>query len=243
MKLTLLCFIQYRLRVQDRWSDVIWKSLRWILLQVLEGEYALDVLVEFEVFDLEWVDIASVVVLEDIVLLGGQLYLLSIESRSELGCLDSTLSQWIVVLEELAESDPVPHHVVLDLLDEGLDLAGTSEINVEWLVGGLGTGVRIVDDVVAILAVLEEWKVLDVAIVVTVFLHNGSELGIADLNTEESDGLFELFWANLEVVVSIWILEEALSIKSLSSDEVSESIKNLVDVLLILVVWALGTVE
>ena len=121
------------------------------------GEYALDILVELEVFDLEWIDVTSVVVFENLVLLGGQLYLLGIKSRSEFGSLNSSLSQWIVILEELTESDSVSHDVVLNLLDKSLDLAGTGEIDVEWLVGGLSTSVRIVDNIIAILAILEEW--------------------------------------------------------------------------------------
>ena len=43
--------------------------------------------------------------------------------------------------------------------------------------------------------------------------------------------------------MSIWVLEEALGIKSLSSDEVSECIKNLADVLLVSVTWPFGSVE
>lgn len=156
MKLALLLLIQHRLRIQDRWSNVVRKSLSWVLLEVLVGEYALDVLVEFEVLDLERIDVASVVVFEDLVLLGGQLYLLGVQGRSELGGLDSSLSQRIVILKELAESDSVSHDVILDLLDEGLDLAGTGEVDVKWLVGALGTSVWIIDDVVAVLAILEE---------------------------------------------------------------------------------------
>ena len=121
------------------------------------GEYALNILVEFEVFDLEWINITSIVVFQDLVLLGGQLYLLSVKSCSKLGRLDSSLSQRIVILKELAESDSISHNVVLDLLDKSLDLAGTGKIDVEWLVGGLSTGVRIINYVVTVLAILEEW--------------------------------------------------------------------------------------
>jgi len=206
-------------------------------------EYALDVLVELEVFDLEWVDVASIIVLEDLVLWGGELYLLSVEGSSELGGLDSSLSQWIVILQEFTKSDSVSHDVILDLLNQNFDGTGTSEIDVEWLIGGLSTGVWFVDDVVTVLAIVEERHVLDVTIIVSVLLDNGVKLSIADLNTKECDGLFELFWGNLEVVVSIWVLEEALGIKSLSSDEVSELIKNLVDILLIGGVWTFSSIE
>ncbi len=206
-------------------------------------EYALDVLVELEVFDLEWVDVASIIVLEDLVLWGGELYLLSVEGSSELGGLDSSLSQWIVILQEFTKSDSVSHDIILDLLNQNFDGTGTSEVDVEWLIGGLSTGVWFVDDVVTVLAIVEERHVLDVTIIVSVLFDNGVKLSIADLNTKECDGLFELFWGNLEVVVSIWVLEEALGIKSLSSDEVSELIKNLVDILLIGGVWTFSSIE
>lgn len=243
MKLGCLAFAQDVLWVQDRWGDIGRKSLGWVLFEILLREYALDVLVELEVLDLEWVHVASVVVLEDLVLLGGELYLLSVEGGSELGRLNSSLSQWIVILQEFSKSDSVSHDVVLDLLDESFDGTGTGEVDVEWLIGGLSTGVRFVDDVVSVLTIVEEWHVLDITIIVSVLLDNGIELGIADLNTEESDGLFELFWGNLEVVVSIWILEEALSIKSLSSNEVSECIKNAADILFIGGIWTFCSVE
>ena len=224
MKLGCLAFVENILWVQDRWGDIGRKSLGRVLFEILLREYALDVLVELEVLDLEWVDVASVVVLEDLVLLGGELYLLGVEGCSELGGLNSSLSQWIVILQEFSKSDSVSHDVVLDLLDKSFDGTGTGEVDVEWLIGGLSTSVRFVDDVVSVLAIVEEWHVLDITIIVSVLLDNGIELGITDLNTKESDGLFELFWGNLEVVVSIWVLEEALGIKSLSSDEVSECI-------------------
>ena len=139
-------------------------------------------MVELEVFDLEWVHVASVVVFKDLVFFGGELYLLSIESGSELGRLDSALSQWIMILQEFTKSDSVSHNLVLDLLDEIGDTVGTGEIDVEWLISRLSTSVRIVDYIVAVLAVLEEWQVLDVSFIVSILFDDGSELGITDLN-------------------------------------------------------------
>lgn len=175
--------------------------------------------------------------------MGGELYLLSVEGSSELGCLNSSLSQWIVILQEFTESDSVSHDVVLNLLNKRINGIGTGEVDVKWLIGGFSTGVSFVDDVVAVFAIVEEWHVLDVTFIVSVLLDNGIELGIADLNTKESNGLFELFWGHLEVVVSIWVLEEALSIKSLSSDEVSELIKNFLDILFIKGIWTFSSIE
>lgn len=115
--------------------------------------------------------------------MGGELYLLSIESGSELGSLDSSLSQWVVILQEFTKSDSVSHNLVLNLLDQIGDALGTGEVDVEWLISGLSTSVWIVDYIVAVLAVLEEWQVLDVSFVVSILLNDGSELGITDLNT------------------------------------------------------------
>ena len=55
-----------------------------------------------------------------------------------LGGLNSSLSEWIVILEELTDSDSVSHDVVLDLVHERVDVSGTSEINVEVHISGLG---------------------------------------------------------------------------------------------------------
>ena len=146
-------------------------------------------------------------------------------------------------MQEFTESDSVSHDVVLNLLNKRINGIGTGEVDVKWLIGGFSTGVSFVDDVVAVFAIVEEWHVLDVTFIVSVLFDNGIELGIADLNTKESNGLFELFWGHLEVVMSIWVLEEALSIKSLSSDEVSELIKNFLDILFIKGIWTFSSIE
>jgi len=44
-------------------------------------------------------------------------------------------------------------------------------------------------------------------------------VSIIDGDTQKGNSLFELFWGALEVVMSILILEETLSIKSLSNDK------------------------
>jgi hypothetical protein len=154
LKFGALTFVEDALWIQDRWCDIGRKGLGWVLLEILLREYALDVLVELEVFDLEWIDAASIIVLEDLVLWGGELYLLSVEGSSKLGGLDSSLSQWIVILQEFTKSDSVSHDIILDLLNQNFDGTGTSEVDVEWLIGGLSTGVWFVDDVVTVLAIV-----------------------------------------------------------------------------------------
>lgn len=101
-----------------------------MLLEILLGEDSLDVLVKVVVSDLDWIRWVSVEVFEVLVLLFGQLNLLGVEGSSEFGGLDGSLSEWIVVLKELSKSDSVPHNGVLDLLQESIDVLGSSEINV-----------------------------------------------------------------------------------------------------------------
>ena len=57
-------------------------------------------------------------------------------------------------------------------------------------------------------AVIKESEVFDVAELVGIDVHNGLHFLVVDVNTEESSGLLELLWANLEMVVSILVLEE-----------------------------------
>jgi len=68
-------------------------------------------------------------------------------------------------------------------------------------------------------------------------------LSIIDVNAKKSTCLLELFWTNLEVIVSVLILEEALGIKSFSDDEYFEFILEVSNSFVIIVVWFLFTVE
>ena len=68
-------------------------------------------------------------------------------------------------------------------------------------------------------AVIKESEVFDVAELVGIDVDNGLHFLVVDVNTEESSGLLELLWANLEMVVSILILEEGFGIKSFSGNE------------------------
>lgn len=243
LQLLLLAGVKDRFWIQDRWGRVGGKSGSWVLLEALVGEDSLDFLIEIEVPNLIWVLRASEEVLEQLVLLGGQLYLLSVEGSSEFGGINSSLSERIVVLKELTNSDPVSLNHIHDLDHESIDGLGSSEVDIEWLIGRLGSSVWLVDDVLEASAVIQEWQVLDVSKLVSVGLHDRGELFIRDGNSQKSDGLLELLWRHLEVVVSILILEETLGVQSLPVDQEHELLLNRCNVLLVSAIWSLLAIE
>lgn len=115
LQLILLAVGQNILWVKNAWGLVRGERLLWILFEVLLGEDSLDILVEVEVSDLEGVGWVTEGVLEELELLVRQLYLLGVESGSELGGINNSLSKWIMILEELANSNSVSLDVVSNL--------------------------------------------------------------------------------------------------------------------------------
>lgn len=115
LQLILLAVGQNILWVKNAWGLVRGERLLWILFEVLLGEDSLDILVEVEVSDLEGVGWVTEGVFEKLELLVRQLYLLGVESGSELGGINNSLSKWIMILEELANSNSVSLDVVSNL--------------------------------------------------------------------------------------------------------------------------------
>jgi len=98
------------------------------------------------------------------------LQLLSIQGSSELGCFDTALSEWIVIEEEFSESDSVSLDKLSDFSHNGFDFAVSREVGVFVSIGRLNTGVWLVDGVVEDTAIVEESKVLNVSLFVSVEL-------------------------------------------------------------------------
>jgi len=117
------------LRVQNRRSVVGRKSNLRVLLKSFYRENLLDLIIEVRVPDLYWVDRAPERLLQQVVLLLRQLYLLGVESSSEFGRLDRSFAKWVVILEEFSQPDPVSLHVVLNLCQKVLELFRTFEIS------------------------------------------------------------------------------------------------------------------
>ena len=165
------CVTQERLWIQNRGRLEHGESSLGVLLQVLVREDVLDLLVEVEVSNFDGIVGASVVVFEALVLYCSQLQFLGVQSSSEFGGFDSTLSERIVVLEELAKSYSVTLDVVSNLLHELGDFSRAVEVDVALNVGGPGAGVGLVDDVSEALGVCNELEILDVAQLVGVGSH------------------------------------------------------------------------
>ena len=96
-------------------------------------------LIEVEVSDLQWVPGASEEVLKLLIFFCSHLKLLSIQCSSELGGLNGSLSEWVMILEEFTNSNSVSHDMILDLSHKWFHVFSTSEINVEVNIGRFGT--------------------------------------------------------------------------------------------------------
>jgi len=150
--------------------------LSWLLLKGLLGEDCLNSLIEIEVSNLVRVDVASEVVFKELILLSSQLYLLGVESSSEFGSIDSSFSEWVVILKEFSDSDSVSLDHIHNLSHEGFNGLGSSEIDINWLISGLSTSVSLIDHILKTGAIIQEWKILNVSKFSSVNLDNGCKL-------------------------------------------------------------------
>lgn len=224
LELTFLLVGQHVLGIEDGRSLVRRQSLLGILLQVLQREDVLNILIEIEVADLDGIFGVSVEVLEQLILFSRQLNLLGIKRRPELGGIDSALSEGIMILHEFSKTRSVPHHSILHLLEQLVDLLRAREVNVPVHVGRLGATEWLINGVLEHKGVVDEGQVLNVALLVAVDVDKGLQLLLGQLAFQQMAGLTELLRRNLEMVVPILILEEASRVKALSLDEGLESL-------------------
>ena len=223
VQLLLLIAIQNILRVQNAWSIVSGKSLLRVLLESLKGEDGFNGFVEISVSNESAIILVSKEVLQSLVLFDGELNLLGVESGSELGSLDNSLSEWVVILQELAESDAISLNLVLHLLKESIVRVGTSKVDIGGTISRLHASVRLVDVVLQDKSVIDELQVLDITLLVAINADDGSQYFLRHLALEQVAGLSELLGRALQGVVAVLILEEASSIESFSLDELFES--------------------
>ena len=73
-------------------------------------------------------------VLEELILLSGQLYLLGIKGSSEFSCVNSSFSERVVILEEFSDSDSVSLDHIHYLGHESFDGLGSGEIDIDGLI-------------------------------------------------------------------------------------------------------------
>ena len=120
-------------------------------------------LIKVEISDLQWVLGASEVVLKLLVFGSSKLKFLGIESGSELCGLNSSLSKWVMILEEFSNSNSVSHNVFFNLLHECIDLSRSTEINVEVDISGPGTRVWLIDHILETSSISDEWQVFNIS--------------------------------------------------------------------------------
>jgi len=174
------------------------------------------------------------VVFQFLELLCGQLYILCVQSGSELGGLDSSLSEQVMILEELPNPDPVSLDLVSDFDQQLINIIDTRKVNVEWLISRLGSSIRLVDHVRQNHALFQEGQVFNISLLISECLDNGFELGIRDNDSKEGQDLFELLRSNLEVIMSVHVLEKGLGVESFSLDQAPKLVKDTRHVRLIL---------
>ena len=175
VQLLLLIAIQNILRVQNAWSIVSGKSLLRVLLESLKGEDGFNGFVEISVSNESAIILVSKEVLQSLVLFDGELNLLGVESGPELGSLDDSLSEWVVILQELAESDAISLNLVLHLLKESIVRVGTSKVDIGGTISRLHASVRLVDVVLQDKSVIDELQVLDITLLIAINADDGSQ--------------------------------------------------------------------
>ena len=81
--------------------------------------------------------------------------------------------------------------------------------------------------------VVDEVEILNVVLFVTVNQNDSLELSVTKVETEASQNLLELLWGDLEVLMSVEVLEEGFGIKSLSLDQKLELLNDTLDKVMI----------
>lgn len=143
-----------------------------------------------------------------------------------------TLSEEVVILEELVETDSVPLDLGLELEDEGfvsfLTDKGPHLADILRLLG-LVNFINLLLIGLEWVAIVDELHVLDLIVVSTVDLVDGKEVLIGHCEAEIGKSLSELLRGDLEVLVAVPILEETLGVKSVPLEPVSESSDDIID--------------
>lgn len=122
-----------------------------------------------------------------------------------------------------------------DFVHQNLDLLGSSEVSVLRNISGLSSGRVHKSCHMQAVAVAQESQVLNITLLVAIDSGHSSNLVVLDWALQQSQDLLELLWRNLEVIVAIMILEEALGIESLPDHELSKVLTQLIDQTLILI--------
>ena len=132
-----------------------------------------------------------------------------------------------MVLEELKQSDAILLDNLLHFLHEGVVLLHSVEICESINESGLGASGWSIDHVLEAVSVSQEVGVPDVVVLVAVDLGDSGSLLLTDLEAESIEHLSKDFGGDFEAAKGISVLEEALGIKSVFSDNLPKVVNNL----------------
>jgi hypothetical protein len=170
--------------------------------------------------------------LEQVVLLSSELYLLGVENGAELGGGENSLAEEVVVLEELKEADAVLFDAMLDLYHKVLEGLASTIVNELGTVSALGAGVGAVDIKDEHVAILKEVGVTNFvagSAVAAVNLGNAGDLNLAQEETVGGKHLTEDLGSHLEVSVTVEVLEEGLGVEAVLANDLLEALNDAVD--------------
>jgi len=206
------------------------ESLGGVLLKILLGEDVINLEVEINVVgEVSHVG-DSKVVLKSVVLRDGECNFLDVENVSEFLAGYISLSENIVILEELKKSDAIFFALVLDLGHESVvGCVCTAEIGPFLNISGFGFGGGSINNVLKAVSVSQEVGVTDFTVGFSVFGSNEADIISRDVVVEEGKNLSELLLGDLEMLVAIPVLEEGLGIESVLADHAGETVKDGLD--------------
>lgn len=121
-------------------------------------------------------------------------------------------------------------------------ISSSSEVSPGLSVSTLGISGRSVDGVVEAVCITKEIVVSDCTIVVSIDFGDQANFLICKFKFEEGEDLLELLLRNLEVVVTIPVLEETLGIEPFFSNNFSETIKDSLHSCLFFTRWSNSSV-
>ena len=139
----------------------------------------------------------------------------------------AALSENIVILEELKNSNAVFLDYLLDLSHECLVIIHTIKVRKSVSESGLGACSVAIDYVFKAVCITKEVCIPYRVIFVTVNQRDSFNLLFANLETKSVENLSENLWSHLKGAKGVSVLEEALSIKSVLPDDFAELVDNL----------------
>ena len=147
---------------------------------------------------------------------------LAVTGASEFLSRQAALSENIVILEELKNSNAVFLDYLLDLSHECLVIIHTIKVRKSVSESGLGACCVAIDYVFKAVCITKEVCIPYRVIFVTVNQRDSFNLLFANLETKSVENLSENLWSHLKGAKGVSVLEEAFGIKSILSNDFTE---------------------